>query len=72
MTGWVVSTATLDIGRPEVRLFAVAEDDPANAIDLVRQTTSGSDDLNVRIVSTLSDDVIAKLGLKRGEAVEMT
>ena len=72
MTGWVVSVSTLEGGLPDLRLFAVGESDPADAIEAVEKHASAGDDLNVRIVSPLSPQTEAALGLGPGEVMEMT
>jgi hypothetical protein len=72
MSGWVVSVTTLAAGQPEMRLFAVGNSDPADAVDAVQRYTSGGDDLPVRIVSRLSPQSEAALGLAPGEVIEIT
>jgi hypothetical protein len=72
MTGWVVSISTLEVGMPDLRLFAVAESDPADAIEAVEKHTSAGDDLHVRIVSPLSPQTEVALGLAPGEVMEIT
>ena len=72
MSGWVVSVTTLGAGHPEMRLFAVGNSDPADAVDAVQRYTGDGDDLHVRIVSPLSPQSEAALGLAPGEVIEIT
>ena len=72
MSAWIVSVTTLGRPQPEVRLFAVAERDPADAVDAVERTVSSADDQLVRIVSSLSDESEARLGLEPGQVLEIT
>lgn len=55
-----------------MRLFAVGESDPADAIEAVEKDTSAGDDLRARIVSPLSPQTEVALGLVPGEVMEIT
>jgi hypothetical protein len=72
MSAWIVSVTTPGHPQPEMRLFAVAEDDPADAVDAVGRVVGGADDPLVRIASSLSGESEARLGLEPGEVVEIT
>jgi hypothetical protein len=72
MNAWIVSVTTPGHPQPEMRLFAVAEDDPADAVDAVERAVSSADDQLLRIVSSLSGESGARLGLEPGEVVEIT
>jgi hypothetical protein len=72
MNAWIVSVTTPGHPQAEMRLFAVAEDDPADAVDAVERAVSSVDDQLVRTVSCLSDESEAQLGLEPGEVMEIT
>jgi hypothetical protein len=72
MSGWIVSTTILGLEAPEMRLFAVGESDPADAVEAVERKIPASDDTMVRIISPLSPRSEATLGLLPGEVMEMT
>lgn len=57
---------------PDLRLFAVGESYPADAIEAVEKHTSAGDALHVRIVSPLSPQTEVALGLVPGEVMEIT
>ena len=70
--GWIVSGATLAGDHPELRLFAVAESDPADAVAAVERQVLASHELTFQIIGPLSARTAAALGLEPGEVFEMT
>jgi len=70
--GWIVSVVTLAGGRPETRLFAVRETDPADAVAAVSKAVLPLDDIEVKVVAPLSAETIASLRLEPGDVWELT
>ncbi|MEA2779850.1 MAG: hypothetical protein QOK29_1394 [Rhodospirillaceae bacterium] len=72
MNGWIVSITTLGGDQPEIRLFAIHESDPAEAVAAIYKSVLPRDDQVVGVVAPLSDRAIETLDLPRGEVMELT
>lgn len=71
MNGWLVKISGWD--KPErVRLFAVAESDPREALVAVQNATDAAPALRVDTVGQLSADVLRALDLARGGTRDLT
>jgi hypothetical protein len=72
MEGWIVSITTLGRNQPEIRLFAVHETDPGEAVAAVYRQVRPRDDQPVEILAPLSARAVEALDLPAGEAMELT
>jgi hypothetical protein len=72
MNGWVVALQPISGNPPEILEFAVREADAGDAVEAVQRYTGAGDDQMIRVISPLSDETIANLGLEPGEVMELT
>jgi hypothetical protein len=71
MDGWLIRISAWE-GPGPVRLFAAAEDDPRAALVAVQNVTDAAPKLRVETVGTLSMQTFRKLGLERGQVLDLS
>jgi len=71
MNGWLIKISGWTEASP-IRLFAAAETDPKLALVAVQKVTDAAPQLRVETVGRLSSQIIHKLGLGAGQALELT
>lgn len=71
MGGWLIRITGWEAPAP-VRLFAVAESDPREALVAVQKMTDAAPKLRVETVGQISAQTIRLLGLAPGQALDLT
>jgi hypothetical protein len=71
MSGWLIKIIGWEKPEP-VRLFAVAESDPRDALVAVQKVTDAAPRLRVETVGQLSPQTIRLLGLEPGQVLDLT
>jgi hypothetical protein len=71
MDGWLIRISAWE-GPGSVRLFAAAEDDPRAALVAVQNVTAAAPKLRVETIGTLSMQTFRKLGLERGQVLDLS
>lgn len=71
MGGWLIRITGWEKPEP-VRLFAVAESDPREALVAVQKVTDAAPKLRVETVGQISPKSIRLLGLEPGQALDLT
>jgi hypothetical protein len=71
MGGWLIKVWGWE-GEGPIRLFAVAEAEPRLALVAVQKMTDAAPKLRVDTVGQLSSEIVRKLGLAPGQAIELT
>ena len=71
MGGWLIKIAEWEKPGP-IRLFAVAESEPHDALVAVQKMTDAAPKLRVETVGQLSAQTISLLGLEPGQVFDLT
>jgi hypothetical protein len=71
MSGWLIKIGGWE-GEVPIRLFAAAEPDPRLALVAVQKLTNAAPTLRMDTVGQLSSEVVRKLGLEPGQALDLT
>jgi len=71
MDGWLIRISEWQTPGP-IRLFAAAESDPHLALVAVQNVTDAAPKLRVETVGPLSMQTFQKLGLARGQVLDLS
>jgi hypothetical protein len=71
MSGWLIKISGWKEPTP-IRLFAAAESDQQAALVAVQKVTNAAPKERVETVGPLSCETVRKLGLKQGQALDLT
>ena len=71
MDGWLIRISGWNSPEP-IRLFAAAEGDPREALVAVQNATDAAPRLRVETIGPLSMQTVRKLGLERGQVLDLS
>jgi hypothetical protein len=71
MDGWLIRISGWNSPEP-IRLFAAAEVDPRDALVAVQNVTDAAPGLRVETIGPLSTQTFRKLGLERGQVLDLS
>lgn len=71
MNGWLIKISSWE-GEGPIRLFAAAESSPLGALAAVQKVTNAAPKLRVESIGPLSMQTIQKLGLERGQVLDLS